>query len=351
MAYHFDPVRTRMAVAAITSRFPLERDRVPPARLRALFETIAGMPYEDMGRWGKRLPQESVETLYHGANRAPDSKILSGIAAALGFRSDRRCAEIVHQFLHRLPPHVERGFLCRLWRERNMGARLDTGSRWYRAYLEGTGDTAIVDFALEGLAEGRFSMRRLIGEVAPETPLLQALTAAIFRRGGALIEKIEPQMAAVRVKEALEAGGDAEVYTYLNHYPVRFWRPDFVEALYRQKGAPDPETSSFYGAVEIGRIWDLRKLLFGKRLADTGWSGARQIFWSRWMHRCQDWRIDGEKVVLTVRPLKVVELPERSIVFLLEGGKHPLETLPFDSGWMESMERLLADRLEWGYRA
>ncbi len=343
---HIQPLpKMRLALNHLQQLFPFESEKVP-AGLTQLFQMLSQMSLDQAGPWGDQLRQNQRDLLCDYFTHAPNPKVVLAISLILDRQRDDRFAQVLRFFflMNPKPNLIEE--LRRRWSGMTFYQKLAGPGRWINTYLASTPSPDLLAWLSDCLAKEELTIKELISGFSQQTPLFHLLTDFFFEKGGALLASLQPEWAAEQVVHYFKRDQTLLVLNYLRYYPTRFWKPEFLQALYQAKGNPDPRQGGFWEDLDRGTLWRVRRALFEPMMEAL--SDARLELWQRWLHRCVDWKLRQHIAHIYIHPFHIVEEPDASLVYPQENALNPIEIINYDSKWSLHMEKLLSEYVKWG---
>lgn len=345
MTYHYDPQKTRGALERIRARFPLHNEG-KPLGLDQLFSRLEQMHPSTAALWGERLSHQEINLLCAFFHRTQSARVLLAISAILVHRGDLRCCQVIHYFMLLLPKEGDLRSFAGYWGDPTRTEFIAGNLPWVVRFLRQSPMPAVDQYVREELLAGRLTLAILEANFSRDTPVFERLTSFLFDEGAAFLSGLQPDIANERVSTYLEREDLKRLRNFLVFYPETQWQPQFLEKLYREKGPLDEHRSKFYRSLEKGSLWKVRQAMFRPRIESI--SADRLEFWQRWLHRMSDLKWIQGIVHIYLHPLKIVEEPERSLVFLQAStGVDPIEIIVRDPYWERRMEEILAEYAHW----
>jgi len=345
MKYSFHPHQTRSAYETIARLFPMTRSKELQG-LDALFEMLEQMNLESACNWGKTLGIAELDMLCRHFNRTRRSRVVLAIAVLLASRGDRRCAQVVHYFFLLNPPPEEWAHFVIYWKKLKMENLTAANLPWLSLFLEQEPLPFAIDFVKDALASGKLTTHTLVGNFTHRLPLFMMLIDFLFADGAKWLKDLKPDLAGELAMGYLQTGSFSRVKTFLQYYPSEGWTEDFIQTLYQTKGPPNSHENPFYASLEKGTLWSIRKYLFTAQL--EGMAARRRNLWERWLHHCSEWNNIQEVPHIFIHPFKIIEEPDRTLVFLQEEPLKVIEIFEVNSFWEKQMENLLSEYIQWG---
>ena len=343
---YFEPLpRMNVALHRLQEAFPKDEEKIP-AGLQALFQMLAQMSLDDVGRWGELLSEVQRDMLCRFFTEAPSARVVLAIMVLLDHLRDDRTEQVMRFFFLMDPTNRDMAELAARRDKLNFIGNLAGPTRWIDQYLAQNPRPELLPWLQDKISQGQISQKELISGFSHQAPLFRRLTDFFFEEGGALLAELQPEWAAERVDYHFRRDHVPLVLNYLRHYPTRFWKPEFLQALYRAKGEPDPAVGGFWQKLDRGTLWRVRRVLFEPMMEPL--SGDRLVLWQRWLHRCIDWKIRQGIAHIYVGPFQIVEEPDASMVFPKENALDPVEIIDYDGRWAQRMEKLLSEYVQWG---
>ena len=343
-SFKFDPARTRAAADAISLMFPKKKE---PAGLKKLFDMLAYMDLNDVGPWGEKLTSLERDLLCKYYFHAKRPRVALAIAVLLAHVDDPRMTQVAHFFLLLLPEEEDR-LQFQQWFTKPEALEAIAGREPIIShYLQEGAAQPFYPYITQRLKSGQISFDALAADFSRELPLFRKLMDFLFRDGGELISIIKPDWASEAVLTYLKDGDDPSVKNYLCHYPEEAWQPEFLDMLQKLKGNPGPLQSAFYNDLKGGVLWKVRRMLFKPRLERM--SGDQFEFWNRWLHRITGWREIQTIPHISAHPIKIVEEPDRTLVFFQGDSLNAIEDIERDFRWKKRLETVMQEHHNWGF--
>lgn len=340
MVFSFDPHQTRDAVKRIEAMFPMETDRAP-AGLAALFQLLGQIDLKDIILWSQKLEERELDLLCHYYNQAPGPRILAAIFLILASRKDERAGGPLRRMFFTNPNADLLNWISHNWSSFDANLPGVFQDAWIHEYFRDGRDDGPLAHGIRTI-EAHTPLGHLFSQQTMGLPLSYQLMEHLFDQGGPALERIPPETANLMVNDYLQRGRDDRIQTFLKFYPQQHWQPEFMEKVYRMKGPPDARRE-FYMVFDRGHLWGIRRKLFAGRMAPLVTESSRHALWSRWIHLCQDWKINSGRMDAVIRPFFVVEVKDKTRVFAESDRKRLILELPHDDFWEQKMDELLEE--------